>query len=146
MTFLVAHQFADDARSPVGFGGSGSGRINIHTACGTDNLGAGDQQRVWLAAKACFVSNFALQASDMDTHATPALAIDVGTDTDDDEFISASAIAQTGDITLTNVVDESTVAGFELAAGDYIIISIETAAATAAAGTTDLTFDVANIA
>lgn len=146
MVNITDHQFAGDARAPFAFGGSGEGRINIHTIWGITNLTIDSEQRVYKAAKACYVSNFALQASDMDSHATPLLTIDVGTDGNDDAFIDASTIGRTGDITLTNVVDESTVAGLELAADDYIVISIEAAAATAVAGTMDLSFDVAVIA
>lgn len=145
MANLRDHFFAADARSPFDTGGSGQGRITCKSEWGTDNLGSGDQHRVYKALRPCYVSNFALQADQLDSHVTPTITLDVGTQDDDNEFINASTIAQTGDVTLTNVVDESTVPGFELAADDYIIVSLSAAAATAAAGNTYVSFDVAEI-
>jgi len=82
----------------------------------------------------------------MDTHATPTLKFDVGTNSDDDEFIDAATVGQGGGSTDTNVVAVTTEQwGFPLAADEYIIISVETAAATAAAGTTRLIFEVLDL-
>ena len=145
MTNLTDHQYAEDGRIPFAFGGSGSGRIHCASTWGTANLTVNSQHRLFKALKACYVSNFAFTSSDMDTHATPLLKWDIGTADDDDEFVSDATVGQTGDVTLTNVVDESTVAGFELAAGDYIILSVSAAPATAAAGTTLVSFDCATL-
>ena len=145
MANLTDHMYAGDARIPFSVGGQGQGRIRIDTSWGTTNLGAGDQQVVFKAAKDCYVSNFALVSTDMDTHATPTLEFDVGIVADDDEFIVGTGltIGEAGGTTVVNAVDESTVAGTVLAADATIIISVRTAAATAAAGTTNLSFDVA---
>ena len=148
MTNLTNHQFAGDARVPFSPGGSGSGRIRIKTEWGTDNLTVNSQQIVFKAAKPCYVSNFALYSTDMDTHATtPTLEFDVGTASNDDAFISGSGstIGEDGGRTVTNAVNESLAAGTVLAADATIIISVRTAAATAAAGHTMLSFDCALI-
>ena len=146
-TNLPNHQYAGDARVPFAFGGSGEGRVIIKSDWGTDNLTVNSEQKVWKCLKNCYVSNFALRVTDMDSHGTPTLEWDVGTDTDDDEFIAGTGttFGETGGYSITNVVDESTVPGFYLAAGEYIVISVHTAAATAAAGTTTLSFDVAYV-
>ena len=140
---LTDHQYCDGLRTGSGFGKDRT-TVKIESSWGTANLTVNSQQRVWKTKRACFVSNFVLRADDMDTHATtPTLAFDVGTNTDDDEFIANSAVGQAGGWEQTNVVDTSTEqAGFQLAAGEYIIISVKTAAATAAAGTTTLWFDI----
>ena len=145
MTDVTTHQMGGDARNPFGYGGNGVGRVTIVTNWATTNLVADDAAVVYKADKDCIVSNFVLSATDMDTHATPTLAIDVGITADDDEFIDASTVGQAGTTSVTNAVDESTVAGTVLVADGTIIISIETSAATAAAGTTTLSFDVVNV-
>ena len=126
MANITDHMYAGDARVPFSVGGSGTGRITIVTDWGTDNLGAGDQQVVFKAAKACFVSNFSLRSTDMDTDATPTLEFDVGIVSDDDEFIvgTGKTIGEAGGTDLVNAVDESTVAGTLLAADATIIISV----------------------
>lgn len=140
---LDDHQYAGDARIPFGFGGSGEGRVHVTSEWAAANLTINSQQKIFKVAKPCYVSNFKLRTDQLDTHATPTLTIDVGTDTDDDEFIAAATVGQTGGLELTNVVDESTEAGFPLAAGEYIIVSVKAAAATAAAGTVEVSFDIA---
>jgi hypothetical protein len=145
MANLPNHQYAGDARTPLGFGGSGAGHFFIKSDWGTDNLGAGDQQIVFKAAKACYVKNFALRSDDCDSHATPTLEWDVGTQTNDDEFITglSKTIGEAGGTTLTNTASTGTAteAGFLLAADDQIIVSVRTAAATPQAGSTYLSFD-----
>ncbi len=141
MSDVKTHQYGSDARVPFGFGGSGSGRIKIVTDWAAANLTINDEAIVFKTDKACVVSNFALEGTDMDTHATPTLTFDVGIAADDDEFIAASDVGQAGTTSVTNAVDESTVAGTVLAADGTIIISVKAAAATAAAGTTTLSFD-----
>ena len=139
---IANHQYAGDARVPFSFGGSGQGPIRVHTDWATGNLAVNSEQKVFKVLKDCYVSNFALKASAMDSHATPLLTIDVGTDSDDDEFIAGTTVGRAGGTELTNVVDESTEGGFPLAAGEFIVISIKAAPATAVAGTTDLSFDM----
>jgi hypothetical protein len=144
MANLADHQYAGDARVPFSFGGSGSGRMNIRTDWGTGNLGAGDQQVIYKAAKNCYVSNFAIFSEDMDSHATPTLSFDVGIVATDDLFINGGAltIGEVGGRSVVNNVDESTVAGTVLLADATIIISVDDAATTAVAGYTLVSFDV----
>jgi hypothetical protein len=142
MSNLTDHQYAQDGRIAFGFGGSGEGHVIAKSEWGTANLTVNSEHRVFKCLKDCYVSNFSLKATAMDSHATPLLTIDVGTQDDDDEFISGATVGQAGGVELTNVVDESTEAGFPLVAGDYIIVSVKAAAATPVAGTTFLRFDV----
>lgn len=143
MANLRDHQYAADGRAGGGFNGNGRNTFTCESNWGTDNLGTGDSHRVFKAAKACVVSNFRFVSEDLDTDDTPTLVFDVGTDTDDDEFIAATDVGQGGGTELTNTASTGTAteAGFPLAAGEYIIVTVSTGAATAAAGKTTLHFD-----
>jgi hypothetical protein len=141
---LTDHQYCDGLRTGGGFGQRES-TVVIKEEWPAASLSINSQFRVFKANRACFVKNFVLATDQLDTHATPTLTIDVGTNTDDDEFIAASAVGQTGGTEATNTASSGTAtepAGFPLAAGEYVIISIKAAAATAAAGTVKLWFDV----
>ena len=143
---LPDHQYAVDANRPGSGFGKVSSQVVIETNWAAANLTVDSQQRVWKCDRSCFVRGFVLTATDMDTHATPTLKFDVGTNSDDDEFIDAATVGQGGGSTDTNVVAVTTEQwGFPLAADEYIIISVETAAATAAAGTTRLIFEVLDL-
>ena len=143
---LADHQYAGDARSAFAFGGSGKGRINVDQDWAVANLTINSQQNIFKVAKAGWVSNFAIKTSvDMDPHATPLLTWDVGTDTDDDEFIAAatSLLAYAGVTTNTASTGTATEPnGFPVAAGDYIVVSVKAAAtASGVAGTVSVAFD-----
>jgi len=149
MTNLTDHQFAGDARHPFSFGGAGSGPITVKGDWGTANLTINSQQKVYKFAKAGFVNQFAIKSDTlMDSHATPLLTVDVGiydlsaTTTDDDEFMAAVTAAQmyTGHYTNTASTGTATAAGFEVEAGDIVIVSVKAAAATAVAGEITLSF------
>lgn len=144
MADIRDHMYAADSRAGGGFNGSGSAHIEAVSNWTTDNLGAGDQHRIFRAAQDCFVSNFVLIADDLDSDGSPTITLDVGTDTDDDEFIAASTVGQGGGTELTNTASTGTAteAGFPLSEGDYVIISVNAAAATAQAGNTTVHFDV----
>ena len=147
MANLSNHQYADDPRPGSGYGNSAN-TVVCESNWGTDNLGAGDQHIVFTAARDCYVSNFVFVADDLDAHATPTLTMDVGTDTDDDEFIAATTVAQAGGSEATNTASTGTATeprGFPLAAGEQVIVSVNAAAATAQAGSTRLYFDVLDI-
>lgn len=145
---LTDHQYAADARDPVGFNGNGLELVVCESNWGAANLTINSQHKLFKAAEACFVSDFSLVSDQLDTHATPTLTLDVGTDSDDDEFIAASTVGQTGGTELTNTASTGTAteAGFPLAAGEYIIISVKAAAATAAAGQTTVRFKCQSLA
>jgi hypothetical protein len=146
---LTDHQYAADARDPVGFNGNGLEVVVCESNWGTANLTINSQHKLFKTAEACIVSDFSLVSDQLDTHATtPLLTLDVGTNTDDDEFIAASTIGQTGGTELTNTASTGTAteAGFPLAAGEYIIISVKAAAATPAAGKTTVRFKCQSVA
>lgn len=144
MTNLTNHQLAGDARNPFSFGGAGEGTISVETDLGTVNLTTGDVHNIYKFAKAGFVSQFAIKSDvNMDPHATPTLIIDIGTDTDPDEFIDGATAAQAfaGYFTNTASTGTATEAGFAVAAGDYILIDIDAGAtASAVAGTLRVSF------
>lgn len=147
MANLTDHQYAADPRTGSGYGKQASTFV-CESNWGTDNLGVGDQHKVFTAARACYVSNFVLVSDQLDTNGSATLTLDVGTNTDDDEFIAASTIGQTGGSTATNTISTGTATeprGFVLAADEEIIISVKAASATAAAGQTTLYFDVLDI-
>ena len=137
MTSLT-HQMAGDARN-------GQGTINVQLDLETGNLTTGDSHNMYKFAKAGFVSQFAIRSSvDLDPHpSTPTLIIDVGTDTDPDEFIDGATSAQAfaGFFTNTASTGTATAAGFQVAAGDFIVLDIDAGAtASAVAGTATISF------
>lgn len=141
---LDDHQYCDGLRTGSGFG-QGVSTVVVSSEWPAASLTINSQQRVFKVNRACFVKNFVLATDQLDTHATPTLTIDVGTNTDDDEFIAGSTVGQTGGTEATNTASSGTAtepAGFPLAADEYIIVSIKAAAATAAAGTIKLWFDI----
>lgn len=141
---LNDHAYADGLRPGSGFGRERN-TVVVSEEFGTANLTVNSQWRVYKANRACLVSNFVIATDQLDTHATPTLTIDVGTNTDDDEFIAGTTVGQTGGVEATNTASSGTATeptGFPLAAGEYIIVSVKAAAATAAAGTVKLWFDV----
>jgi hypothetical protein len=144
MANLKDHMYAADPRNGGGLRGNGVATVTCVSNWGTDNLGINDQHKLFTAAGDCIVSNFRLKADAMDTHATPTLTLDVGTDSDDDEFIAASTVGQAGGTEVTNTASTGTAteAGFPIADGAEIIISCKAAAATAVAGSTTVVFDV----
>lgn len=141
---LTDHQYCDGLRTGSGYGRE-CNTVVVSSEWPAASLTINSQQRVFKVNRACFVKNFVLATDQLDTHATPTLTIDVGTNTDDDEFIAGSTVGQTGGTEATNTASSGTAtepAGFPLAAGEYIIVSIKAAAATAAAGTIKLWFDI----
>lgn len=149
MTNLTDHQLAGDARNPFSFGGAGHGAITVKADWATGNLAIDSQQKVYKFAKAGFVNQFAIKSDAlMDSHATPLLTVDVGvidlsaSSTDDDEFMAAVTAAEmfAGHYTNTSSTGTATEAGFEVEAGDIILVSVKAAAATAVAGEITLSF------
>jgi hypothetical protein len=91
----------------------------------------------WVPKGAVFVSA-TLSATDMDTNGTPALAIDVGDDSDEDRIFAASTVGQAGTVSLTFA---RTAHAYKWTAATKIKAYIQTAAATAAAGTLTFTLN-----
>lgn len=140
MTNLI-HQFAGDARAPRGFQ-AGAGPVQIELDLGTDNLNTGDVHKVFKFAKAGFVGNFAIKAdTNMDSHATPTLVIDVGDVSNPDKFIDGATAAQAYAGYYTNAIAETTIAGTAVAADSFIVVDIDAGAATAVAGKLIVSFD-----
>ena len=90
-----------------------------------------------------YVVGIGLKASDMDTHATPTLTFNVGLGevdgTIDDTVITASTCGQGG------TSDGSLCGPISTATTKYVIVDVGTAAATAAAGTLDVTVWLAKL-
>jgi hypothetical protein len=136
-TVLTPHAYAGDAR--MAFGGNGKGRVTITSEWTALDLVISSYQKVFKAAKECVISNVIVSADDLDTHASPTITIDVGIfGGDDDVFVAASTAGQAGVTTVTN----ATADGALLAADAVMMVSLKAAAATAAAGTIKITFDV----
>ena len=136
MTNLV-HQLGGDARQT-------KGATRVEVALGTDNLTTGDSHSVFKFAKAGFINQVAIKSDVlMDSHATATLIIDIGTDTDVDEFIDGATAAQAfaGYFTNTASTGTATEAGFPIAAGDILVVDIDAGAATAVAGNLSVSFN-----
>lgn len=90
-----------------------------------------------------YVVGIGLKATDMDTHATPTLTLNVGLGevdgTIDDTIISASTVGQGGGL------DGKLSSPVATATTKYVIVDVGTAAATAAAGTLDVTVYLAKL-
>lgn len=78
-----------------------------------------------------------LSASDMDTNGSPALAIDVGDDSDEDRIFAASTVGQAGTVSTGWA---RTAHAYKWTSATKIKAYIQTASATGAAGT--LTFTI----
>jgi hypothetical protein len=78
------------------------------------------------------VTGILASASDMDTNGSPALAIDIGDSGDEDRFLAASTIGQAG--TVSTALAAAGVL-YKFTARTQVRAYIQTAAATAAAGT-----------
>lgn len=86
--------------------------------------------------KGAIVTDVMVVASDMDTNGTPTLAFSIGYGGDDDYFIVATTIGQTGGVARASA---ATAKPLTLAAEDTIDIKWTAVAATFASGTLDIT-------
>ena len=93
---------------------------------------ADDEVGLFYLPKGAVVVGATIAATDMDTNVSPALAIDVGDSGDEDRIFAASTVGQAG--TLSTAMAR---AGFlaKYTSDTLIKAYIQTAAATAAAGT-----------
>lgn len=91
---------------------------------------------LWLP-KGAVVVGAMISASDMDTNASPTLAFDVGDAGDQDRLVAASQVGRAGTLSITLA---PTGHGYKYTAATKIVAYVQTAAATAAAGT--LTFTI----
>lgn len=93
---------------------------------------ANDEVELGWAPEGFVVTGVALYGTDMDTNGTPALVVDVGDDSDEDRLIAA---ATTGQTATSSVALASTGFLYKYATRTKVKLYINTAAATAAAGT-----------
>lgn len=116
--------------------------IAITLAIGTGNLGAGDLWKFIKLSKNTEVRAASLTVTDMDTHATPTLTLDLGYDLDsgvddDDYWLANSTAGQAGGTAAST-------ANIFRAADDYVVqVKVEAAGATKAAGTATLNLELA---
>jgi hypothetical protein len=138
-----AHQYAGDARSPFAFGGSGAGHVIIESDWKAAELTLDASQKIWKAQRNCVISSVTIRVTDMDTHGTPTLEWNIGTTIDGAEVYTGNTatIGETGGATFDTVYDGGVI-GFNLAAGAFLYLNVEEAAATGADGTVTVQFDV----
>lgn len=103
--------------------------VSLSTAM-IDN--ANDEVGLFYLPKGAVVTGILAKATDMDTNGSPALAFDIGDDSDEDRFLAASTIGQAGTATSTLAA-----AGVmhKYTAATLVKAYVQTAAATGAAGT-----------
>ncbi len=93
---------------------------------------ANDEVLLFFLPKGAVVVSAVIAGTDMDTNGTPALAIDVGDDSDEDRIFAASTVGQAG--TLSTAMARTAML-YKYTADTAIKAYIQTAAATGAAGT-----------
>lgn len=93
---------------------------------------ANDEVGLFYLPKGAVVISATIGATDMDTNGTPALAIDVGDDSDEDRIFAASTVGQAG--TWSGAMAR-TATLYKYTADTLIKAYVQTAAATGAAGT-----------
>lgn len=130
---------AKSSRQPAGAVGWGTQLVTKHleipfSTAMLDN--ANDEVMIYTMPAGAVLVFGVLSASDMDTGGSPALAIDVGDDNDEDRIFAASTVGQAG--TLSTAL-APTGHGYKYTSDTVIKAYIKTAAATAAAGTLKVT-------
>lgn len=98
---------------------------------------ANDEVELLWVPKGAVFDSAVISASDMDTNGSPALAIDVGDDSDEDRIFAASTVGQAATL---STAWARTAHGYKWSTATKIKAYIQTAAATGAAGT--LTFTI----
>lgn len=138
-----AHQYAGDGRAPFAFGGSGKGRVTLKSTWAAAELTLDASQKIWKALKNCVISDVTIRVTDMDTNASPTLEWNLGTTATGTDIYTGNndTIGETGGAQFDTVYDGGVI-GFNLAAGAFIYLNVEEAAATGAAGTVTVQFDV----
>lgn len=115
--------------------GDGTRWFGFTLDIGTDNLGAGDVWKFALLDSDTVVLGASLVTTDLDSHGTPTLTIDLGyasqdgSPADDDYFLANSTVGQAGGSA------DSSAARLFPTEDVFIQAKVEAAAATAAAGT-----------
>lgn len=91
-----------------------------------------DEVGLFRLPKGAVIVRATIAATDMDTDGSPALAIDVGDDSDEDRIFAASTVGQAG--TLSTAMARTAML-YKYTADTLIKAYIQTASATGAAGT-----------
>lgn len=97
---------------------------------------ANDEVELLWVPKGAVFDSAVISATDMDTNNSPTLAIDVGDDGDEDRIFAASAVAQAGTL---SAAWARTAHGYKWTTATKIKAYIQTASATAAAGSITFT-------
>jgi hypothetical protein len=131
----LTHQFAGDARSPLGGGRNGYDVLSITLAVGTSNLNVGDIWNFYKCTGREVITDIWIETDDLDGHDTPTLTFDFGTDSSAALFGTSLAHAQDADM-------DAAAAGlpYRASAGDIIRVTVDGVAATGAAG--DVTVNI----
>lgn len=78
------------------------------------------------------ITDFRLFVPDLDTNVSPAIALNVGDETDPNRYVAGSTVGQAvGTIGFADFIPAAV--GFEYTADDYLVVEVETAPATGAA-------------
>jgi hypothetical protein len=123
-------------QSPVpGHGLGASVKVARASVAVDTSLAANDLLRFFYLPPGARVIDVALRTTDLDSNGSPTIKLDVGDAGDTDRLIAASSIGQTGG-------SERSLAptgwGYQYAARTLISATVNTAAATKAAGTVEL--------
>ena len=97
---------------------------------------ANDTIEMFTLPKGAVLADMILDADDLDTGGTPAIALQVGDGTTADKFFAANNVAQAGGIAR---MDKKGNTGAALAADTKVVVKVSTGPATGAAGTIRLT-------
>ena len=130
------------ARNPLGAGRNGADFISIPLEVG-DDLAAGDLIKFITLQEDTIVMRALLSVDDLDSNGAPTITVDLGYDytdsglTDDDDYwLANSTIAQAGGTAASSAAEF-------VPEGEYTVqAKVETAAATAAAGSVTLHLEV----
>lgn len=135
---LAPHQYAEDARNPFGAGKNQGDTYKFTLSLEAANTAVNSEFPLYKCAKDCWVSDPWMEFTDMDTGATPTLAFDLGSDSNDNS-IMANVVA-------TAAGSSTTAVGtlVEVPAGETISASVFAGAQTGAAGTLTVGFTVRN--
>lgn len=118
--------------APVGVLGVASYTLSL-----TANVTANDVYEMVRLPKGAKIVDVTLSSTDLDTNGTPTITMSVGYGGDDDYFIVASTIGQTGGVARMAAATTGTL--LTLTAEDTIDLKFPAVAATFAAGTVTLT-------
>lgn len=115
---------------------AGTGVNCVVATCAVPNtLAAADILEMVRIPVGATIIDVLLSSTDIETHGTPAILLEVGDDGDTDRFIAGSTAGQAGTITkISNIAG----VGYKYTANNTIDVKVATVASTPAAGTVKL--------